>query len=90
MYEVNDEFYLRIPLNPINILNIDNNIFDYCKENFMENIVINSLILFFNSSIICFLFIGSKLSFITGTISIGSLILMLYLVKSKTNFFKQE
>lgn len=42
MYEVNDEFYLRIPLNPINILNIDNNIFDYCKENLMENIVINS------------------------------------------------
>ena len=42
MYEVNDEFYLRIPLNPINILNIDNNIFDYCKENFMENIVINT------------------------------------------------
>ena len=59
MYEVNDEFYLRIPLNPINILNIDNNIFDYCKENFMENIVINSKSLYVFSNVKQYLIISS-------------------------------
>ena len=42
MYEVNDEFYLRIPLNPINIKYDENNIDNYCKKYFMENIAINS------------------------------------------------
>lgn len=42
MYEVNDEFYLRVPLKPINIKYDENNIFNFCKKYFMENIVINS------------------------------------------------
>ncbi len=42
MYEVSDKFYLRVPIKPVDFKFDDNNIIQYCKERFSENIAINS------------------------------------------------
>ncbi len=42
MYEVSDKFYLRVPIKPVNFKFDEDNIIQYCKERFSENIAINS------------------------------------------------